>query len=80
MASFESGEYDSSSWRAAEAAPSALTVAVRYWPGRWPRAVVLAGLAIESSMGDLDAQGWTALLDRIATTVSDSLADHSTAL
>lgn len=79
---FESGEYDSTQWRAAAPVsaprtPSALEAALRYWPGRWPCAVVAGVLAQERYLREMSPAEWTALLDARAAALLSSgiLAD-----
>lgn len=77
--SYESGEYDSSSWRSAKvvggpieqpepepepAPPSNLTIALRYWTGRWPRAVVYSFLVVEPFLRTLSPDEWVEMLDQ----------------
>ena len=61
----------------AAGAKSYLAVAVSYWPGRWSRAVVIAGIALEPFVGALDPIGWTALLDRLSVAVANELVDET---
>lgn len=77
MGAHQSGEYDSSSWRAAVAemepeSVSALIVALRYWPGRWPYAVVAGFLATEQYLRPMTPEEWTEMLDARAAVLKAS--------
>lgn len=64
----ESGEFPAqctSEIRLRVAPERGLAAALRYWPGRWPEAVVLAAIAIEPYARDMEPSAWTELLDRL---------------
>lgn len=57
---------------------SGLNAAVAYWPDRWPRAVVLAAIAMEQFIRPMYPAEWADLLDVLTADTAGVLRDSDT--